>query len=105
MKHEFSRHILRKMSDIKFHQNPSSGSRVFFHADGRTDVTKLSLFSQFCERVKNDSSFGNFILVPGNIHFTTISMSKVLKVSYEKCCISLSVLSLKHRKMGSTCIV
>ena len=35
MKLEFSRQIFEKHSNIKFHENPSSG-RVF-HADGRTD--------------------------------------------------------------------
>jgi len=28
MKREFSRHIFRKIPDIKFNENPSSGSRV-----------------------------------------------------------------------------
>jgi hypothetical protein len=39
MKHEFSRHIFQKSSNIKFHENPSSGSRVVPY--GRTDMTKL----------------------------------------------------------------
>jgi len=43
MKLEFSRHIFDKYSNIKFHENPSSGSRVVLRrrADGRTDMMKL----------------------------------------------------------------
>ena len=43
VKLEFSRQIFEKDSDLKFHQNPSSGSRVFpcERTDGRTDMTKL----------------------------------------------------------------
>ena len=43
MKLEFSRHILEKYSNIKFQENPSSGSRVVpcGQMDGRTDKTKL----------------------------------------------------------------
>ena len=36
---EFSRQIFAKRSNIKFHQNPSSGSRVV--SCGQTDMTKL----------------------------------------------------------------
>jgi hypothetical protein len=39
MKLEFSRQIFEKYSNIKFHENPSSGSRVV--PRGRTDMTKL----------------------------------------------------------------
>ena len=44
---EFSRQIFEKSSNIKFHENPSSGSRVVpcgqtdRRTDGRTDMTKL----------------------------------------------------------------
>jgi len=51
MKREFSRQIFEKSSNIKFHKNPSSGSRVVpcgqmvRRTDGRTyiqtDMTKL----------------------------------------------------------------
>jgi len=39
MRLEFSRHILEKYSNIKFDDNPSSGSRVVpcGRMDGRTD--------------------------------------------------------------------
>jgi hypothetical protein len=39
MKFEFSRQIFEKVSNIKFNQNPSSGSRVV--PCGETDMTKL----------------------------------------------------------------
>jgi len=43
MKLEFSGQILGKLSDIKFNENPSSGSRVVpcVQTDGWTDTTKL----------------------------------------------------------------
>jgi len=52
MKIEFSRHIIKKYSYIKFHENPSSRCRVApcGQTDGQTDMTKLQLLSQFCER-------------------------------------------------------
>ena len=52
-KHEFSRDILEKYKNIKFHEIPSSGSRVFPCAqpDGRTDMTKLTVaFRKFRDR-------------------------------------------------------
>jgi hypothetical protein len=49
IKIEFYKHISKSSSNIKFHQNPSSGSRVV--PCGRTDTKKLnSRFSKFCER-------------------------------------------------------
>jgi hypothetical protein len=48
IKPEFSRQIFEKYSDVKFHENPSSWSRVFFvRTDGRTDDEADSRFSQF----------------------------------------------------------
>ena len=43
MKLAFSRQILVKSSNIKFHENPSSGSRVVpsGQTDGRTDMTTV----------------------------------------------------------------
>jgi len=43
MEIQFSRQIFKKYSNIKFHENPSSGSRVVAcgRADGPTDMTKL----------------------------------------------------------------
>jgi len=44
----FFRQILEKYSNIKFHENPSSGSRVV--SRGQTDGHyKANRFSQFCE--------------------------------------------------------
>ena len=49
-----SRQIFEKYSNIKFHENPSSGSRVVpcGQKDGQTDGHEEanSRFSQFCER-------------------------------------------------------
>ena len=39
IKVEFSGQILEKYSNIKFRENPSSGSRII-HANGQTDMTK-----------------------------------------------------------------
>jgi len=48
MKLEFPGHIFEKYSNIKFHKNPSSGSRVIpcGRTDGQTDTTKLTV--AFC---------------------------------------------------------
>jgi hypothetical protein len=49
MKREFSRQIFEEHSNIKFHQNPFSGSRVV--ACGQTEGHEAnSRFSKFCER-------------------------------------------------------
>jgi hypothetical protein len=37
MKLEFYRQILKKCSNIKFHENPSNGTELF-HADGQTGL-------------------------------------------------------------------
>jgi len=43
MEFEFSRHTLEKFANIKFHENPTSESRVVAcgQTDRRTDTTKL----------------------------------------------------------------
>jgi hypothetical protein len=52
MKLEFSWQILEKSSNIKFHENPSSGSRVVSYR--RTDMTKLiAPFRNFAKAPKN----------------------------------------------------
>jgi hypothetical protein len=40
-----SRHIFEKSSDFKFHENPSSGGRVFpfGRTDGQTEMTRLTV--------------------------------------------------------------
>jgi len=50
MKIQLSRHIFKKYSNTKFHENPSNGSRVV--PCGRTDRhdEANNRFSQFCER-------------------------------------------------------
>jgi len=49
MELDFHRHIFEKYSNIKFHENPSSGSRVV--PCGQTDYDEAnSRFSQFWER-------------------------------------------------------
>jgi hypothetical protein len=54
MKLEFSRQIFEKYSDIKFHENPSSGSWVTpMRTDRRTGITKLILgYCNFCQLAK-----------------------------------------------------
>ena len=57
MKLEFSRQIFEEISNIEFHQNPSSGSRVVTLArtDGRTDTHDevLAAFPNFVKAPKN----------------------------------------------------
>jgi len=53
MKLEFSRQIFEKSTNIKFHENLTSGSRVpCGRTHGRTDMHDEAnrRFSQFCER-------------------------------------------------------
>ena len=47
---EFSLHIFEKSSNIKFHKNPSSGSRVVLC--GRTDMTLIVAFRNFAKAHK-----------------------------------------------------
>ena len=52
MKLEFSRQIFEKYPNIKFHENPSSGSRVF--PCGRTDMTNpIVAFRKFANAPHN----------------------------------------------------
>jgi hypothetical protein len=55
MKLAFSQHVFEKYWNIKFHENPSSGSRVFFmRPDGQADMTKLIVaFRNFANAPKN----------------------------------------------------
>jgi hypothetical protein len=53
MKLEFCRQIFKKSSNTKFHENPSSGSRVvpYGRAYRRADMTEITVaFRKFCER-------------------------------------------------------
>jgi hypothetical protein len=57
MKLTFSQQIFEKYSNIKFHENPSCGSRVVpcGKMDGRTDLMKLIVaFRNFANALKND---------------------------------------------------
>ena len=53
MKFEFSRQIFEEVSNIKFHQNPSSGSRVV--PCGPTDIKLMAAFRNFANASKNGS--------------------------------------------------
>jgi hypothetical protein len=56
IKIEFSRQVFEKSPNIKFHENPSSWSRVVprGQTDGRTDLTKLIVvFRNFASAPKN----------------------------------------------------
>jgi len=54
MKVEFSRQIFEKYSKIKFHENPTNGSRVGSFGGGRTDMSKLIVaFRNFVNAPKN----------------------------------------------------
>jgi hypothetical protein len=51
IKFEFSRHVFEKVSNIKFHKNPSNGNRVV--PCGQTDMTKLrAAFRNFANAPK-----------------------------------------------------
>ena len=52
MKYELSGELFDKYSNIKFHENPSSGSSFSMRMDGRTDRhdEANSHFSHICER-------------------------------------------------------
>jgi len=55
---ELSRQIFETPSNIKFHENPSSGSRVVprKRTDRRTDMMKISRFRNFANAPKNDDN-------------------------------------------------
>jgi len=55
MKLEFPRHVFEKYSNTKFHEDPSTGSRV--DSCGRTDRhdEANSRCSQLCERAKKET--------------------------------------------------
>ena len=57
MKLEFSKHISENFSNIKFHENPSSESRVvpYGRTDRRIDMTRLLVaFRNFANAPKKD---------------------------------------------------
>jgi hypothetical protein len=70
MKFEFSQQIFEKSLNIKFHQNPSSGSLVV--TCGQTDMTMLIV------------AFRNFANAPenGNTHILVIPAVQVTAVTH-----------------------
>jgi hypothetical protein len=50
MKLELFRQIFEKYWNIKFHENPSSGSRVVTYGQTERRDVANNRFSQFCER-------------------------------------------------------
>jgi len=57
MKLEFSQQIFQRYANIKFHENGSMGADMF-HADGRTDMTKLvSVFRDCAIQPKGGLTF------------------------------------------------
>jgi hypothetical protein len=61
IKHDFPQQIFKKSTNMKFHENPSSGSRVV--PCGRTDMVKLiAAFHNFANAPKNYSRFADFFL-------------------------------------------
>jgi hypothetical protein len=56
MEVEFSQKVLEKYSNVKYNENPPSGSRVVTRGgtDGRTDMTKPTVaFRNFANALKN----------------------------------------------------
>jgi hypothetical protein len=56
MKTEFSGQIIEKFSNIRFHENPSIGSRIFPY--GWTDMMKLIVAFQNFANVRGDGNLG-----------------------------------------------
>jgi hypothetical protein len=54
MKFEFSRQIFEKVTNIKFHQNPSNGSRVV--PIGQTDIKLIRVLRNFTNAPKTSKS-------------------------------------------------
>jgi len=58
MKLEFSPQIFKKCSNVKFYENPSSGSRVVSSAETDSHDKAKSRFSQFCGTGLKSGEFG-----------------------------------------------
>jgi len=60
MNETFSRRILENSSNLKFHENPSSGRRTYGWKGGETDTDDEanSRFSQFHERAYKPGRLG-----------------------------------------------
>jgi hypothetical protein len=66
MKLEYSRQIFEKYANIKFHENPSSWSRVVPCGETDRHDEANSRFSQFCERVPISTIGMNFDEIENN---------------------------------------
>jgi hypothetical protein len=83
MKIEFSRNIFEKYINIKFHENPSSWSRVVpcGRTNGQTDITKLTVaFRSFAKAPRNHSFYFVKSFVSGWPAVRKRPRSAVLKV-------------------------
>jgi hypothetical protein len=72
MKLEFSIHIFEKSSNVKFHENPSSGSQVVpcGRMDEQTDRHNeelIAAFRNFVNAVKNDTLITKNVQRIGNL--------------------------------------
>jgi len=75
MKLEFSRKIFEKCSNIKFNENPSSGSRVvpcerMDGQNGQTEMTKLIVAFRNVANMPNYSTYTWAYYTTGIINFT-----------------------------------
>ena len=93
MNFEFSQQIFENISNIKFHQNPSNGSRVV--PCGQTDMTKLTV------------AFRNVANAPKNCTFSVFKRFRILRSNTDyflivlRSCISMTntghaVFSARH---------
>ena len=83
MKLEFSRQNFEKFSDVKFHENPSIGSNVFYASDRWTDMTMLvAAFRNFAKALTNLHIIRHNPATPSDImsfHLTTLLVYRVAK--------------------------
>jgi hypothetical protein len=103
MKLEYSRQVFEKHSNIKFPENPSSGSRAVpcggrdRRTDGQTDMTKLIV------------AFRNFVNAPKNIrrcvHYFAMEISNTRGGTARYSGYSFSCMHLAQRKYSQWQIV
>jgi len=96
MKVEFSRHVFEKCSDIKFNENPSSGSRVVQcgQEDGQTVMTKrIVAFHNFANAAKKSIGSSSFHLSRDNSFSCNMcQQSSVRIVCLTQCCLLFTAL-------------
>jgi len=95
MKLDFSRHIFEKYSNVKYYENPSSGSRVVpcgqmdERIDGQTDMTKpIVAFRNFAKAPETVGlkwttpvAWNVHVLVPfRSVPFTALSQSEIIEL-------------------------